>query len=66
MQVSGWDTGALIDDRGAVIFSTETYNLSRFEVRDRRYAPAAEPRRVLASRRAVVGEVLAGMSRFLK
>ncbi len=63
---SGWNDLAIVDAEHVIVFSTETYNLSRFEVRDRRYAPAAEPRRVLASRRAVVGEVLAGMSRFLK
>lgn len=63
---SGWAESALIDINGTIVFSTETYNITTFEVRNREYEMFNDPESHLAPRVIKLAEVISGMSRFLK
>jgi uncharacterized protein len=63
---SGWDDGAIIDEAGVIVFSTETYKASRFEVRDPDYRLVEDGRQRLPGQARQLAAVAEGFRRFLK
>lgn len=63
---SGWNDGAIIDGEGTIVFSTETYNSSRFEVRDRSYRRVEDWRAALKGRSGELAAVAKGFRDFVK
>ena len=62
----GWDECAVIDSSIALVFSTESYNISKFEVRDKDYNIILKTDPYLKSRISTLTEVILNMSKFLK
>lgn len=62
---ANWDTAALIDDRNVIVFSTETYNLGSFEVREKgSYTEIPDDSRVLKDHRSALLDMTHRMSEF--
>lgn len=63
---SGWNDAALIDHENTFVFSLESYNASRFEVRDSLYKTVGNKGLVLSKKRNNLQEVMQSISEFLK
>ncbi len=61
---SGWDDFAVIDTTVTLVFSSETYNIGAFEVRDRDYHLLQDSHQALTMRMDRLREVMGGMARF--
>jgi membrane-anchored protein YejM (alkaline phosphatase superfamily) len=67
VSVSNWDTAALIDDEYKIVFSTELYNLTSFEVRKKEdYAVVADSKTVLKQRKPLLLDTTLKMSEFYR
>ena len=63
---SGWGESAIITDDATLVFSTETYNLNTFEIRDNNYELMAGDRYSDFFSGSDVNEVIINMGKFLK
>lgn len=63
---SSWDECAVIGPRATLIFSTEMYNISTFEVRDKDYKLVLDTQGYLKPRVKDLSEVMLNMAKFLK
>ena len=62
----GWDEGAIIDGHNYIIFSTESYNSGRFEIRDSEYRLVENEAEVLRSKGNALAQAARGMGEFLR
>ena len=63
---SGWGESAIITDEATLVFSTETYNLNTFEIRDKNYELLMGDRYSEFFDGKDVNEVILNMGKFLK
>jgi len=64
---SGWNDAAMIDGKATIVFSTETYNANKFEVRETdSYKFYANPKEVLKEKKGNLLKVMKEKSDFLK
>lgn len=63
---SSWDECAVIDPEVTLIFSTESYNISTFEVRDKDYKLIQNTQPYLKSRVKELSQTMFNMAKFLK
>ena len=64
--IMGWSEGAVFDGQNYIIFSTESYNPGRFEIRDRDYALIEDEAQALKGRGPLLRRVSRGMGEFLR
>ncbi len=62
----GWDDSAIIDNENTIVFSTESYNLSSFEVRDSNYKLLDDYDRILKERFPMILEIGKKFGEFIK
>ncbi|MDI6794211.1 MAG: DUF3413 domain-containing protein [bacterium] len=63
---SSWDECAVIASEATLIFSTEVYNISTFEVRDKDYKFVPDTQPYLKSRVKDLSQIMFKMAKFLK
>ncbi len=64
---ANWDTSALMDDEHIIIFSTESYNIGRFEIRRKKdYSLLDEKREILRNKKNLLQKAIQAMSEFYK
>ncbi|MFC1484757.1 hypothetical protein ACFL6Q_06905, partial [Candidatus Neomarinimicrobiota bacterium] len=59
-----WDDFGVIDTAVTLVFSSESYNLGTFELRDAEYRPLEDTKEALSSRIGWLREVMEDMARF--
>ncbi len=62
----GWDDSAIIDQENTIVFSTESYNLSCFEVRDSNYKLLDDYDHILKERFPMILEIGKKFGEFIK
>ena len=63
---SGWGESAIITEEATLVFSTETYNLNTFELRDKNYDLLMGNQYLKYFSAKDVNEVILNMGKFLK
>ena len=63
---SGWGESAIITEEATLVFSTETYNLNTFELRDKNYDLLMGDQYSKYFSAKDVNEVILNMGKFLK
>ena len=63
---SGWGESAIITEEATLVFSTETYNLNTFELRDKNYDLISSDQYSKYFSAKDVNEVILNMGKFLK
>ena len=63
---SGWGESAIITEEATLVFSTETYNLNTFELRDKNYDLLMADQYSKFFSAKDVNEVILNMGKFLK
>ena len=63
---SGWDQSSIIDNDNSIVFSTETYNMSLFEFRDKNYDLITNESQIPSFKKNYIKDVAVKFSRFLK
>ena len=61
---SGWDNSAIITEKNYFIFSTETYNIGAFEVRDSDYKMINDYKSVLKNNKEIILDAMLKLSEF--
>lgn len=64
---ANWDTAAMIDDQVKIVYSTELYNIDKFEVRNKRdYALVSNNKEVIKQRKPYLLDAVRKMTEFYK
>ena len=63
---SSWGESAIISDKATLLFSTESYNIGTFEIRDINYDLIANSQYTAVFKPSEVAKVMSDMGRFLK
>ena len=63
---SSWGESAIINDKATLLFSTESYNIGTFEIRDVNYDLIANSQYTAVFKASEVAKVMSDMGRFLK
>ncbi len=62
---ANWDTAAMIDDQVKIVYSTELYNIDRFEIRNKGdYALVPNAREAVRQKKAYLADTFRRMSEF--
>ena len=63
---SGWSEGAIITNDATLVFSTETYNMNTFEIRDREYSLLPNDKYNDYFKSEDINQVMLNMGKFFK